>query len=142
MLPEAAHTVLLLAAAERFGDPALLRRAARALGAPWDDAVASIEAADLASFARSVSFRHPLIRSAVYHGATSSDCRRAHRALAEALDGDDDIDRRAWHFTAAATDPDEEIAPPALAVSAGRVFERGRSAAAAELLQRAVRAHA
>ena len=135
-LPEAAHTVLLLAAAERFGDPALLGRAARALGAPWDDAVASIEAAGLASFGRSVSFRHPLIRSAVYHGATSSDRRRAHRVLGDALDGDDDIDRRAWHFAAAATSPDEEVAR-ALAMSAGRALERGGSAAAAELLQRA-----
>lgn len=136
LLPEAGQTVLLLAAAERFGDPALLRRAARALGAPWEDAVAKIEAAGLASFARGVSFRHPLIRSAVYHGATSSERRRAHRALADALDGDDDVDRRAWHFAAAAIDPDEEIAR-ALALSAGRALERGGSVAAAELLQRA-----
>jgi DNA-binding CsgD family transcriptional regulator len=136
LLPEAAQTVLLLAAAERFGDPALLRRAARSLHAPWEDAVASIEAAGLASIARGVSFRHPLIRSAVYHGAPASDRRRAHRALAEALDGDDDVDRRAWHFAAAATEPDEKIAR-ALALSAGRVLERGGSVAAAEFLQRA-----
>jgi DNA-binding CsgD family transcriptional regulator len=136
LLPQASQTVLLLAAAERFGDPVLLRRAARALGAPWEDAVASIEAAGLASFARGVSFRHPLIRSAVYHGAASPDRRRAHRALADSLDGDDDVDRRAWHFAAAATEPDEEIAR-ALAVSAGRALERGGGVAAAELLQRA-----
>src|SRR4030095_5492502 len=47
-----------------------------------------------------------------------------------------DVDRRAWHFAAAATDPDEEVAR-ALALSAGRVLERGGSVAAAEFLQRA-----
>src|SRR4030095_2287919 len=43
--------VLLLAAAERRGDPMLLRRAADAAGdLSWDDAVAQAEASGLATF--------------------------------------------------------------------------------------------
>ena len=43
--------------------------AQRGVGAPWQEGVASIEAAGLATFAPAVHFRHPLVRSAVYHGA-------------------------------------------------------------------------
>ena len=136
LLPSAGRTVLLLASAERPGDPALLHRAARLLGAPWEEAVTSIEATGLVTFAPAVRFRHPLIRSAVYHGAPLAERRRAHRALADALDGDDDVDRRAWHLAAAAAAPDEDVAR-ALELAGGRVFHRGGTQAAAEFLLRA-----
>jgi DNA-binding CsgD family transcriptional regulator len=136
LLPPAGRTVLLLASAERLGDPALLHRAARLLGATWEEAVTTIEATGLVTFAPAVRFRHPLIRSAVYHGALPAERRRAHRALAEALDGDDDVDRRAWHLAAAAAAPDEEVAR-ALELAGGRVFHRGGTQAAAEFLLRA-----
>jgi DNA-binding CsgD family transcriptional regulator len=134
-LSPAGQSVLLLASSERFGDPALLHRAANAIGVSWQDGVASIEAAGLATFTPAVSFRHPLVRSAVYHGATPSERRRAHRALADALAGDD-VDRRTWHLGEAATAPDEDIAA-ALECSAARVFQRGGAQAAAELVMRA-----
>jgi DNA-binding CsgD family transcriptional regulator len=135
-LPSAARSLLLLASAERFGDPALLHRAAKPLGVSWHDGVASIEAAGLATFAPGASFRHPLVRSAVYHSATPSERRRVHQVLADALVGDEDADRRAWHLGAAAAAPDEGIAA-ALECSAARVFRRGGTQAAVEFVMRA-----
>ena len=87
--------VLLLAAAERLGDPTLLRRAADAIGdLSWGEAAASAESSGLVSFTPDVEFRHPLVRSAIYYSAAADDRRRAHAALAEALDADADADRR------------------------------------------------
>jgi DNA-binding CsgD family transcriptional regulator len=134
-LPPAGRCVLLLASAERFGDPALLHRGANAMGVSWHEGVASIEAAGLATFTPSATFRHPIVRSAVYHSATPSERRRVHRALAESLIGDDDVERRTWHLGAAAAAPDENVAD-ALERAAAVVFQRGGSHAAAEFLMR------
>ena len=77
----------------------LLRRAAEIAGElSWDEAVARAEASGLVTFAPTVEFRHPLVRSAVYYSAAAADRRRAHAALAGALDTDADADRRAWHL--------------------------------------------
>ena len=102
----------------------------------WDEAVANAEASGLVTFTPTVEFRHPLVRSAVYYSATASDRRRAHAALAEALDADADADRRAWHLGAAAAGPDEQVAR-ALEASAERARQRGGSSAAALYLWRA-----
>jgi DNA-binding CsgD family transcriptional regulator len=132
-----AQMALLLAAAERRGDPTILRRAADAVGeVSWDEAVASAEASGLVTFTPTVGFRHPLVRSAVYYSATATDRRRAHAALAEALDAHGDADRGAWHLGAAATGPDERVAS-ALEASAERARQRGGSSVAAAYLWRA-----
>ena len=89
--------------------PDLLWLAAERLGLGIDDA-APAEEADLISIDTRVRFRHPLVRSAIYRGATLSSRRRAHQALADALDRQPDNELRAWHRAQAAATPDEAIA--------------------------------
>ena len=135
-LPEDARRLLLLAAAEPIGDPVLLWRAAGLL--PIGPAAADRVAADSLLLVRErVTFRHPLVRSAVYRSASVEERRAVHLALAEATDQEFDPDRRAWHLAAAASEPDEEVAIE-LERSAGRAQARGGLAAAAAFLQRAV----
>src|SRR3954452_15864345 len=67
-LPEETQRLPLSAAAEPLGDPALLWSAAAGLGlAP--EAAAPAEAADLIAVGARVTFRHPLLRSAIYDAA-------------------------------------------------------------------------
>ena len=84
----------------------------------------------------SVTFRHPLVRSAVYHAASADERRVAHRTLADALTGEEDSDRRAWHIAAAAEGPNESVAV-ALEAAASRFVERGGQASASRALERA-----
>jgi DNA-binding CsgD family transcriptional regulator len=133
-LSEESQVLLLVAAAEPIGDAALLWDAATRLGIRTDAAEAA-EDADLVQIGRSVRFRHPLVRSAVYRGASAADRRRAHRALAEATDASIDPDRRAWHRARAVTGRDDEVADE-LERSAGRAQARGGIAAAAAFLER------
>jgi DNA-binding CsgD family transcriptional regulator len=134
-LPADTRTLLLLAAAEPSDDPALLWRGAATLGLT-PDAAAAAEAERLLSVSPRISFRHPLIRSAVYHGATDSQRRQAHKALAAASDPELDPQRRAWHLAAAAPGPDERVAAE-LERSAGRAAQRGGYVASAAFLARA-----
>ena len=100
-LPEDARLLLLVAAAEPVGDPLLLgarpsgsasglggRRAARRTG--------------LLAIGERVTFRHPLVRSAVYRSAPAAGAPGG----APGAGGGDrsrtlDPDRRAWHLAAA-----------------------------------------
>ena len=136
LLSDDARRLLLVAAAEPVGDPQLLWRAAERLGIGPADAEAA-EAEGLLAIGGRVTFRHPLVRSAMYRSAAAEDRRAVHLALAEATDRETDPDRRAWHLAAAAAGPDEQVALE-LERSAGRAQARGGLAAAAAFLRRAV----
>jgi hypothetical protein len=134
-LSDDARRLLLLAAAEPVGDPLLLLAASERLGI----AVSAVdtETDGLLAVGERVTFRHPLVRSAVYRTATREQRRKVHLALAEATDRSADPDRRAWHLATAAAGPDELVAA-ALEQSAGRAQARGGLAAAAAFLHRSV----
>lgn len=135
-LPEACQLLLLVAAVEETRESAAVLRAAGALGVGPAD-VRAVETAGLLRFIdQLVEFRHPLIRSIVYHGAAVADRRAVHLALADALSGESDADRRAWHLASAAIDPDDAIADE-LERSAARALARGGWAGAAAALARA-----
>jgi RNA polymerase sigma factor (sigma-70 family) len=133
--PSQTRNLLLLAAAEPLGDPALLWRAAARLGIGTDAATPAIEGG-VAEFGTLVRFRHPLARSAAYRSAPLRARQQVHRALAEVTDPELDPDRRAWHRAQAAPGPDEDVAAE-LERSAGRARARGGLAAAAAFHERA-----
>ena len=135
-LPAEARRLLLVASAEPVGDPLLLWRAAQLLGIERSAADLAVGPGLLAIDER-VTFRHPLVRSAVYGSAAMEERRAVHLALAEVTDQDADPDRRAWHLAAAAAGPDEQVASE-LERSAWRAQARGGLAATAAFLQRAV----
>ncbi len=133
LLPSSTRLLLLVAAAEPVGDPVLVWKAADELGI----AAAFAEIDGLLALGERVTFRHPLVRSALYGSATAQELRAVHLALARVTDPELDPDRRAWHLAAAASGPDEAVALE-LERSALRAQSRGGFAAAAAFLQRAV----
>ena len=134
-LPPDTQALLLLAAADHPGWGNRLWKAAAAMGIA-ESVATPAEAAGLAVFWPEVRFGHPLVRSAVYHGATPARRRQLHRALAAASDPKLDADARAWHLAKAALGPDERVAAEQEA-AAERARLRGGYAVAAALLERA-----
>jgi DNA-binding CsgD family transcriptional regulator len=134
-LPGGTQTLLLLAAADPTGEPALIWNAAGNLGIdPETGQAAGVER--LVSWEPRVRFRHPLIRSAVYYAAPAAARRGAHQALAAVTDPGVDPDRRAWHLAEAASGPDEQVAAE-LERSANRARGRGGWGSGAAFLERA-----
>lgn len=133
-LPEPAQRFLTIVAAEPTGDPVIVWRAADALGVGPRDVDPAVDAG-LIEIGVRVSFRHPLVRSAVYGSVAPADRQAAHRALGAATDPSIDPDRRAWHRALGCPGFDEDVAD-ALEQSAGRATARGGLAAAAALLER------
>jgi DNA-binding CsgD family transcriptional regulator len=132
-LPIETQRLLLVAAAEAVGDPVLVWRAAGRLGIGGQ---AAADTDGLLTIGARVTFRHPLVRSAVYRAASPEDRQAVHRALADATDSELDPDRRAWHLAQATPGFDEDVASE-LERSAGRAQARGGLAAAAAFLERA-----
>ncbi|WP_198167971.1 helix-turn-helix transcriptional regulator [Herbidospora yilanensis] len=138
-LPPATRELLLVASIAPAHDQGLLWRAGALLGlSPIDADPALAEGVllpgDLAG--GSVTFRHPLIRAAVYNASPPADRRRAHRALADSSDPVLDPDTRAWHLAAATPGTDEGVARD-LEASAERARARGGYTAQAAYLARA-----
>jgi DNA-binding CsgD family transcriptional regulator len=135
-LPPDTQTLLLIAAAEDTGDLSVVLAAGAAL-AVGAEALEPAERAGLVEvLGQELRFRHPLVRSAIYQGATFTARQAAHQAMITVLAEGFQADRRAWHLAAAAVGPDEAAAA-ALELSAGRAGERGGPATAAAALERA-----
>ena len=127
---------LLDVAAEDAGDVAAVLAAAAALGHPAEALDEAERAGLVAVTADGLTFRHPLVRSAIYGAATYSRRRSVHRALADVLDTDEQRDRRAWHRAAAVIGTDESAAVE-LEHAAQRARDRGAPATAGAALARA-----
>jgi DNA-binding CsgD family transcriptional regulator len=134
-LPTETGTLLLTAAADPTGDPQLLWQAGKQLGFTTA-AAAAAEARHLLTIRDTVRFRHPLIRSAVYYGASFAERQRVHASLGAATDPVVHPDQRAWHLAMAATGPDETVASE-LEQAGDRARQRGGWTAAAASFQRA-----
>jgi DNA-binding CsgD family transcriptional regulator/tetratricopeptide (TPR) repeat protein len=136
-LPEATQTLLLVAATDDTGDPAVVFGAAASLDVQPDalDAAGDSDLARMDGTGRIV-FRHPLVRAAVHQAASFSSRVRVHRALAGVLEGEHHATRRAWHLAATAIGPDEHIARD-LGHSAELARRRGGYAVAAAAFERA-----
>src|SRR5215813_14331830 len=137
-LPPDVQEYVLLVAADVSGDRSRVRRAAAAAGINADAAETAAEVAEvIETSGTSLRFRHPLIRAAVYHGASDADRRRAHQRLAQASGRDGDPDGQVWHSAAAAAEPDERLAAD-LEDAADRARHRGALSATTALLRRSM----
>ena len=137
-LPPETRQLLLVAAADPTGDPALLWRAAEQLGITSEAAFPAAEAG-LITFGSRIVFRDHAVRSTAYRAARLRQRQSAHRALAQATHPCADPHRRAWHQAKALTELDEDVAAE-LERTAARAQERGGLAAAAAFLERAATA--
>ncbi|MDR7277316.1 helix-turn-helix transcriptional regulator [Catenuloplanes atrovinosus] len=138
-LSTAARTVLLVAAAERFGDPLPVWRALGNLDISPPElttAVTDAEQSGLVSIGAQVRFVHPLARSAVYHAAPPSLRREVHGRLADAVGADAGPDRASWHRSLAASGPDDRTADE-LEAAVETAGQRGGLPAAASFLESA-----
>jgi DNA-binding CsgD family transcriptional regulator len=135
-LPADAQLLLLTIAADDSGRLSVVQQAGARVGA-GDDALDAVERSGLVRVTGpDVLLRHPLVRSAVYAAATTSDRRRAHRALAEVLTAAGDPDRGTWHGALAAGGLDDVVADDLDAV-AERATRRGGHDAASAASERA-----
>ncbi|XVQ07722.1 ATP-binding protein [Spirillospora sp. CA-255316] len=113
-LPEPAREALLVVAADDTGRLELVLAAMTRLGL-GADALSAAQTARLITIGAptaspdTLGFRHPLMRSAVYHGAPFTSRATVHEALAAELD-DHEPARAAWHRALAATGTDEQRA--------------------------------
>lgn len=135
-LSPAARTALLVASAAG-GDLATTGPACARLGVGAGDLDEAAAAGLVTVEAGRVTFRHDLVRSAVWAEAAPADRRAVHLALAAVLPPGD-VDRRAWHVGEASTDPDEDVAAT-IDAAAARAGARGAHAVASAGYDRAAR---
>ncbi|ADD43083.1 ATP-binding protein [Stackebrandtia nassauensis] len=133
-LPQAARQLLVFAATEGTGNLGVVLRAAA--GADVSDLVPAERARLVHVSEHRLEFRHPLVKAAAYREAPLAERIEAHRALAAVLDDEADADRRAWHLSAAALGPDEELGE-VLRLAGQRARRRGSHASAVTAYERA-----
>lgn len=136
-LPAATRTALLVAA---LNDGPLLSEVLDATAlltgtvSPLDVLDPAVDARLIETDGTHVSFRHPLMRSAIRQAASISQRHAAHTALADVLVGQPG--RWVWHRAAVTIGPDEKVARD-LAAAARQAQERGGTAVAVSALRRA-----
>ena len=133
-LSPSARSVVLLAATDPTGDPAVLHISARQLGVDVASVMAEVAPA-LITIGSHVLFHHPLERSALYWSATEAERRHAHTALAAAHTAGH---WRLWHRSQATVGPDDSLSLR-LEHAARDVAAEGGVAATAVFLQAALR---
>ena len=132
-LPDNTRLALGVSSALEGGELDQLFGALNRLGLSEDD-LAPAESSGVVTVRGSrLVFRHPLIRSAAYHGQTLSERRAAHAALADVAN---DGRNKAWHRAQATTGQDQGVAA-ALADAADDARRRGGMAEAAVTYARA-----
>ncbi len=134
-LPDRTRYALLLIVLDGTDDLRVLR-----LGQPDSevDDLAPAERVQVIAVDRAaarVSFRHPLIRSAVMELATDDERRHAHLILADRRA--DQPARRAWHLAEASIGPDEQVAALLQDVAHTNLFRGDSVGAITELLRAA-----
>lgn len=110
-VPQATNAALLLAAANATSSLAEVLAAAEILaGNPIEAAVLqpAIDVGLITVIGPTIQFRHPLVRSAIYHAASLEQRQAAHTALSEVLEAQPD--RRAWHRAAATFTRNDDVA--------------------------------
>jgi hypothetical protein len=135
-LPSPSRAALLITAADNTGDVAAVLQAMAALQLTAGALDLAQQAGLIQITGATITFRHPLVRSALYQAATLSQRQQAHAALAGALAGEEHTDRRIWHQAMATLTGDEEVAA-ALEASARRAQLRAGHASAATAFLRA-----
>jgi DNA-binding CsgD family transcriptional regulator len=136
-LPAVTRTALLVAA---LNDGPLLSEVLDATAlltgtvSPLDLLATAVDARLIETDGTDVSFRHPLMRTAIRQEASISQRHAAHAALADVLQGQPG--RRVWHRAAATIEPDETVARD-LDAAAQQAQERGGTAVAVSALRRA-----
>jgi DNA-binding CsgD family transcriptional regulator len=136
-LPAATRTTLLVAALNDSPSLSEVLAAGALLTGPdltIDALVPAVSARLIELDDAEITFRHPLMRSAIAQQASASQRHAAHSALAELLA--DQPERRVWHRAASVIGPDEAIALELEAI-AGVARHRGASAVALAGLERA-----
>ncbi len=135
-LSEDTRRALVLLAASGDADLALLGPALAERGHTVNDLGPAVDAGLLQLEGGRAAWRHPLVRSAVYHRSPVSERRSAHRAIAASLS--EGSAAWAWHRALAAEGPDSRVAG-ALEQVAAEATQRAGYAVAASASEQAAR---
>jgi DNA-binding CsgD family transcriptional regulator len=135
-LDDSCRTALLVAAV-CGGDLLVTTRACSSLDVDADGLAGAEDAGLVSVRGGHVTFRHPLVRAAVYSSAGARERRAAHAAVADALP-EVDVDRRAWHLAEAVWKPDAAISD-LLADAAERARARTAYSVASGAFERSAR---